>query len=155
MTVYERDNGAEALLRTLHDFGRRGDKRRLDVGVVGRDAAKEESPGVTVADVATWAEYGLGQPQRSWLRGWIDENEAEIDKRIGIELRKVIEGKQDPRRAMLRIGVWMVGEIQTRIANGIQPPNAASTIARKGSSTPLIDEGLFRTSITSRVVNDG
>jgi hypothetical protein len=41
--------------------------------------------------------------------------------------------------------------MQQRIADRIDPPNAASTIKRKGSSVPLIDEGILRTSILGQV----
>jgi hypothetical protein len=127
----------------------------VDVGVIGDKAQrrKPDSPEITVADVAAWAELGLGQPQRSWLRGYIDTNGREIQKVIKRELNKVQKDKQSLRRAMDRIGVWLVGEIQDRIANGIAPANAPSTIEKKGSSTPLIDTGQFRSSITSRSNN--
>lgn len=138
-------------------YGRRGRGREpsVDVGVIGTKAQrrKDGSPEITVADVATWAELGLGQPQRSWLRGYIDANDNEIQKVIKRELRKVQQDKQSLRKAMDRIGVWLVGEIQERISNGIAPANAPSTIEKKGSSTPLIDTGQFRSSITSRSNN--
>ena len=131
---------------------RRGDDLSVDVGVLGSNASrsKEGSPGVTVLDVATWAEFGLGQPQRSWLRGYVDTHAKEIQKVIDRELKRVQQGKQSVERALDRVGVWLVGEIQDRIADGIDPANAPSTIAKKGSSTPLIDTGQFRSSITSR-----
>jgi hypothetical protein len=44
-----------------------------------------------------------------------------------------------------------VGVIKQRIANGIAPPNSPYTIARKGSSKPLIDTGQLRNSITYQV----
>ena len=149
MTVRVRDRGANALLRAARGLAKRG---AVDVGVLGADAEKEESEGVTVGMVAEWAEYGLGQPMRSWLRAWIEENQREIDARIKTEAADVLRGKRSQEQALERLGVWAVGEIRKRIAAGIAPENAPSTIAQKGSSTPLIDKGQFRSSIASRVV---
>ena len=141
------DRGARALLTRL-----RASATAVEVGVLGADAAKEESEGVTVADVARWAEFGIGQPQRRWLGGWIDENQAALLERVRIESRAVIAGDRTKPEALARLGLWIQGGIQQRIANGIEPPNAESTVERKGSSTPLIDKGQLRSSIANRVV---
>lgn len=148
MTVRVRDNGANALLRAAQGLSK---GPAVDVGILGQDGEAEESEGVTVAMVAAWAEYGLGQPERSWLRAWIDGAKVEIDRVLAAETRAVLTGKRTQAQALARVGVWAVGQIQARIAAGIDPPNAESTIARKGSSTPLIDTNQFRSSITSKV----
>ncbi len=150
MTVTVRDRGAARLLRTL---GAAQAAEALEVGVLGdlADASSEE--GLTVGQVAEWMEFGTPTiPPRSWLRAYVDENEAEINRRVGIEMRAVIAGARSRRQALERVGVWIVGQIQERIARGIDPANAPSTIARKGSSTPLIDTGQLRSSIASRIV---
>lgn len=146
------DRGASKLLRDVKAAG-----ATVEVGVVGQEGEKPATghPEVTVAQVAEWMEYGVpGRiPARSWLRAWIDENGPAIEARVQTETRAVIEGKRTKAQALARVGVWAVGEIQKRIAAGIDPPNADSTIARKGSSVPLIDTGQLRSSITSRVVD--
>ncbi len=149
MTIQDRDKGARRLIAVYGEM-RKGD-RAAEVGVIGARSQVEESAGITVADVATWAEYGLGQPQRSWLRDWVDGHQAQINARLTTELRHVHEGKQTRDQALARLGVWIAGELQKNIANGIAPANAQSTIDRKGSSVPLIDKGQFRQAITSRV----
>jgi hypothetical protein len=52
---------------------------------------------------------------------------------------------------MKLIGMRVVGDIQDRISDGIPPPNSPITIARKGSSKPLIDSGQLRQSISFEV----
>ena len=158
MSVTVRDNGARALVQRLGDqryVGRKGVGIAVDVGVIGEKAAEPEHDGeggLTVAQVAEWIELGIGQPMRSWLRGWIEENQTEIDERIRIESRKVLTGAQPLDVGLARIGVWMVAGIQARIARGIEPANAQSTIDKKGSSKPVIDTGQVRQSMSSRVV---
>tara|TARA_R110000868_G_scaffold269723_2_gene529135 strand:- start:1623 stop:2072 length:450 start_codon:yes stop_codon:yes gene_type:complete len=146
-TVRVVDRGASRLMARLRERA-----RAVEVGVLGADAGKQESDGVTVADVALWAEFGLGQPRRSWLADWIEANGPALAERTRIESRAVIAGDRTKAQALGRLGLWIQGQIQQRIANGIDPPNAESTIRQKESSTPLIDKGQFRSSIATRVV---
>lgn len=149
MTITVVDRGAARRLIALARARRA--RHTVDVGVIGENAAEVKPEGVTVGLVAAWAELGLGQPQRSWLRGYINENEKEIEALITQENVKVLQTDQTKSQALHRIGIWLVGQIQTRISEGIPPENAQSTIDRKGSSTPLIDTGQLRSSMSSRV----
>ena len=163
MTVRVRDKGAKRLLSQMRRL-----KKDLQVGVIGSKAAKphgakaakrpkgEEpesetapAPTITTADIALWHELGLGVPQRSWLRAWFDGNTRKLIRKAQESFKK----KGVNAKGLNLLGLWIVGEIQQRIADGIRPSNAESTIARKGSSKPLIDTGQFRTSITHRLVD--
>jgi hypothetical protein len=153
MTVKVIDLGA----RRVVSAARRNKKpAHVDVGVLGKDAGKAKAgeSGLTVGQVAEWAELGLGQPQRSWLRGWIDANEDAINRRMDSEMESVILGERTPDQALARLGVWLQGEVQKNIAdfpsNDFEP-NAPATIKGKGSSSPLINTGQLRSSISHRV----
>lgn len=150
MTVRVVDRGASRLLRAVSERG-----PMVEVGVIGAkgDEIHDNTGDVTVAQVAEWMEFGTPTvPARSWLRGAIDEHGTELERRIGIETRDVIAGRRSQAQALARVGIWIAGKIQERIARGIAPALAAGTIARKGSTTPLINTGQLRSSITSRVV---
>lgn len=49
------------------------------------------------------------------------------------------------------LGLRAVGDVQSRIADGIEPAISKATAARKGSTKPLIDTGRLRQSIDSEV----
>jgi hypothetical protein len=125
------------------------------IGVkVGVLEDKPYDDGMTTADVALIHEYGLGDvPERSFLRAWVDENQQAIEARLKREVEGALFGKQTAQQAMERFGLWAVGEVKKRIIAGIGPALAAETIARKGSSTPLVDTGQFLSSITHQVVS--
>jgi hypothetical protein len=149
VTIRDTDRGARRVVAALSAAA---GQAHVQVGVLGRDADKSYEDGVTVAMVAEWMEFGTPSiPARSWLRAWVDENQDAIQKRAGEEMKAVIAGKRTREQACARLGIWAVGKIQERIARGIAPELAQSTIDRKGSSTPLIDTGQLRSSITSRV----
>lgn len=147
--VIDRDKGLKDLMKRL------GDERwTLTVGVhsaEGGEVSRDGDGKQTVLDVAIINEYGLGVPERSFIRAWADENEQRNKAKLRKIAEAVFDGKYDIRTGLERLGLLFVGEIQTRIKAGISPPNAPSTIAKKKSSTPLINLGQLWTSILSKV----
>lgn len=126
------------------------------IGVQGKDADAPHKGGLeealaapkTVAEVANDHEFGIGVPERSWLRAYVDAAQEEIRRDLSQAMAKVVAGEWDTERALEIVGMKHVAKIQERIRNGIEPPNSPVTIARKGSSVPLIDTGQFRSAIT-------
>ncbi len=151
--VTDKDRGYQALFKRLD-----GKRRVLTVGFHGPEAAtvKQPAPGeepskLTVGDVATIHEFGLGVPERSMIRGWADASEGQnngVLKRIG---ESVIKGVYSADTGLERAGVLFVAQIQARMVAGIPPALEASTIARKGSSVPLINTGQMKSSILFKV----
>ncbi len=120
----------------------------IRIGVQGSDA-KRDHGGVSIADIAAIHEFGLGNvPERSWLRAWHDENQTLAPEKLRKGYRKVLSGEINVETLGTAFGVWAVASIQERISSGIAPGLEGETVARKGSSIPLIDTGLFRSSIT-------
>jgi hypothetical protein len=103
----------------------------------------------TIIQVATFNEFGTDRiHERSFLRSFFDEHRDEIREKFTSLMKSVVRGKRTKEQILDLIGLWAVGQIQLRMAEGIAPDNAESTVARKGSSTPLIDSGLLRASIS-------
>lgn len=154
--ITDRDRGYKELRKRV--FGTANPK--ISVGILDSDAEEparggsEEEP-LTILEVAIINEFGSedGQhpPARSFLRAWFDGARDDILDRLQKEMQGVIAGKRTKEQALERVGMWAVGQIQARIAAGIAPPNAESTIRRKGSSTPLIDVGALRSAISYKV----
>lgn len=123
----------------------------ITVGVHAEEGAGDEGNGRTVAEVAEANEFGLGVPARPAITGWADENAESFPSRMRAETEAALAAKVSPAQRLDALAQAAAGEIQSRIAGGVPPPNAPSTIARKGSSTPLIDKGQFRSSIRGKV----
>lgn len=105
---------------------------------------------ITVGEIAEIHEFGLGVPERSWLRSWCDAKQEMIARDAADALRQVILGKLTRDRALGILCVKWVGDLQEWFSSGnIQPPLNDDTIKRKGSSTPLIDTGQLRSAITA------
>jgi hypothetical protein len=150
--VRDIDRGFAAMLRRLT---RAAQEHELTVGIheVEGSEPKKESDGetgpATLAEIASYHEFGLGVPRRSFIADWADENKARHEEQLRKMAQAIVAGKVDsPETGLARLGALYVGEVQRRIAQGIDPPLAESTIKRKGSSKPLIDTGQLRTAIT-------
>lgn len=132
---------------------------QLTVGIheaEGDQPAEGEDSDATLAEVAAYNEFGGpddNPPRRSFLADWADEGVEQHREQLRQSAKAVVQGKLPSMAVALeRLGLRFVGEIQLRIKGGIAPENADSTVARKGSSTPLIGvSGQLWTSITHQV----
>lgn len=125
----------------------------ITIGVHGDDGAKQHGDeGITVADVATWMEFGTRTvPQRSFIRGWVDENQTFIRDTLQKQFAAVATGKRTAGVAAERCALAFEGAVKQRISRNIPPPLAPATIARKGSSVALIDTGQLRNAVRGKV----
>lgn len=150
MAVTDIDRGAKSLLARMA----KSKGLSLTVGIHDSEGGASEGP-LTVAEVATIHEFGTGTiPARSFLGAWADEKDSENKALIKAIGEQVVKGL-DAKTGLDRLGLKFVGSIQGRISQGIPPPNAPSTIAAKGSSTPLINTGQLRSSIRHKVEGGG
>ena len=150
--VTRKDTGYGALLKRL---GAKG-QGEVTIGVHQAEGAQVYEDGeTTVADVAAINEFGGPQnnpPKRSWLRAPMKKNQTKYQKGLTKLMQGVVTGTVPSREvALQRLGMLAVSDLQQNIRSGIAPGNAESTKKRKGSSTPLIDEGIFWGSIDYRV----
>jgi phage gpG-like protein len=91
-------------------------------------------------------------PERSYLRAWFDQNTTALQDTAERLLGQVLDGKITGHAALDAIGGYAATHIQQFMVDLKHPPNAPITIARKGSSNPLIDTGQLMNSVTWRVV---
>jgi hypothetical protein len=158
MTLKVDDRRWREMMKRAAELG----KRVVKVGVIGTEAANETEEGITVGRLAGVHEYGaairIGStviiiPERSFIRATLAEKRTDIFALVSRLNDRVLTGRMSEDQALGLIGTKAVGEIQKRMARGIQPENAPSTIAAKGSSKPLIDTGRLRQSVTYAVVD--
>lgn len=154
MSFSDRDNGYDKLMRTFA-LG----LPSVTVGIHAEEggAAKQDGEGLTVADVATIHEFGLGVPERSIVRGFVDENRSEIERILKVSARQVVKGS-DPNTQAERVGAWAVGKMKERVIAGIEPPLTEETKRQKmkksgggPKETPLILTSQLLSSIVSKV----
>jgi len=92
-------------------------------------------------------------PARPWLSPGFESGFQEY---VAIMQEGIIEATEggDIMDSMNRLGVIAVGKVQQYMTQLKSPPNAPSTIKKKGSSNPLINEGLMRSSVNYQLATD-
>lgn len=136
---------------------------KVKVGVLGDAGASPD--GTPLAEIAAVHEFGTSPsskiqiPQRSFIRSTFRRTTSDRQKLTERLLKGVLNGKLSAEQALELLGQWSVGQIKDtivkRMTEGPDPQELKpETIARKGSSTPLIDTGLMRNSITYALVKE-
>ena len=149
----DRDRGAKALIKRTEKGG-----PALVVGLVGDAAAQKaiDGKGLTVGDLGNAHEFGLGPPERSFIRAPIDGATPQIQADLRTAAKAVKEGRFTRERALDLLGFRIVGLIQETMAGGIPPPLSANYLPRKlakypGATTPLIASGQLRGAVTHQL----
>ncbi len=114
---------------------------------VGFLAGSTYPDGTSVPMIAAINEFGApsrGQPPRPFFRSMVREKSASWGPALGALLKA---NDMDAHKALELAGEGIKGQLQASIVALTSPPLAASTIARKGNSKPLIETGHMLASV--------
>jgi hypothetical protein len=147
--------GGDKLAKKLRQIQERlTTKRRVLVGIP--EGAGKYEDGAPLAVIGAVQEFGSADgrvPERSFLRVPLRQNQDNISRAFRTLTGKVSRGEITLVQMLDQIGARAAGYCIEAIEAGIAPANAESTIKAKGSSTPLVDHGRLKGSIT-HVVED-
>jgi hypothetical protein len=154
--VTDRDNGLAAHKKRFEH------NAYVSVGIHAAEGAegKQEPDGparTTLIEVAEAHEFGLGVPPRSFVAGAVDDNEGELQAKLVAGMQAAAKNGRSPEQTLERFGLYVVGVMQQRIADGIPPGLYKAGIEnrkRHGQDPPyipLILTGQLRSSIRSKL----
>lgn len=123
--------------------------KQVVVGVTAEHNARPD--GGSNAVIGRAHEYGLGVPERSWLRSTLFEQSGKYAKLLAENVPQAIANGTSADVVYEKVGEIASGDVKLKITNGNFTPLNQKTIERKGSSKPLIDDGHFRSSISHEV----
>ncbi len=113
-----------------------------------------DRPDRTTAQVALYNEYGTTteegkqhvppRPFFSQASHKFRDNRAAREARLKMELR---DNDYNPDIALRNMAEYLALEVKDSIEKFSTPPNADSTIAKKGFDDPLVDTGLLKDSV--------
>ena len=157
--------GNDAPWRAMCDRVKKMHEYRARVGVLSaKGGSARGDSGITLVELAAIMEFGspnAGIPERSYLRSTFYVRSAQgLQTKIAEITAAILKGKVTPEQGINLLGAWGASQVKDLIVSNEAdaygpyeyPPNADSTIANKGSSTPLIDTGQFLQAITWVVV---
>lgn len=116
-----------------------------------------ESEGGTLSTAAAANEFGRDDgsiPERPALRSAFDANQAKYDRLLE-QAARLVQGGATPKAALARGGLEIRNDFIRSIQAWSAPPNDPATIAKKGSSNPLVDTGATQRAITVKVGRGG
>ena len=157
------DGGAEDLggitmagLATVHEYGatiNHPGGTPYFIGDKGAVFLKRDSPAGVAAIAAgrVTKPHKIVIPERAPIRKTFDEQRGRIMGASARLMRQVVAGQIELPEALGKMGEFASAQIRRTIQRGVTPPLAPSTIRRKKSSKPLIDEGLLINSYTYQV----
>ena len=111
---------------------------------------------------AVWNEFGTRGgasgggwggpiPERPFMRNMARNNKAKYAKILKGEAREILLGTTSLGKVMRQLGIVGQQDVRAEIDALMSPANSPVTIARKGSSKPLIDTGRMRRAVTYKV----
>ncbi|CAM0028783.1 tail completion or Neck1 protein [Vibrio phage K121] len=114
---------------------------------IHEDAGSTDNGELTMAQLGAVLHFGNQHiPARPWLDVGVRSGSADY-------LDVIESNNEDMDNALNMIGLIAVGKVQQYMTELQDPPNAPSTVKKKGSSNPLIDTGALRQSVTYSIID--
>ena len=122
--------GEHAWLAAIHEYG-------LNIEVTPKMRAYLGSQGLHLRKGTTHIHI----PERSFLRAGYDQNRDQVLKLASKLLADVATGNMDASTVYQAVGMQLASKIKDHARDLASPANHPFTIARKGSSNPLVGGG--------------
>lgn len=115
-----------------------------------RDEVRFLKKGAGYMELGVTQAHTIDIPARPWLEPGVASATQDVIEAIqdGMESGKSMDQILDT------VGVVAAAKVKVYMTELRAPPNAASTIRKKGSSNPLIDTGAMRQSVTHQVSSE-
>jgi len=120
--------------------------RGVKVGLL--ESSGNYPDGTSIVDVGIYNEYGTSRsPARPFMAVTADQAGSEMQAYVSHTIGLMMDGRITPTTVDNNIGrVW--ADNTKKVIDGFDvPPNAPSTVLKKGKNDPLIDTGRMRNAI--------
>lgn len=149
---------------TIKAAVKRVGKAHVKVGVLAANGGAATDDGITMVELAAIHEFGApgaGIPERSFIRSTFKVHKTKELANMQAKLAQAIILKDMPvKQALGLLGTWATAQVKRTISGRLVRPQLEEseagrrTIARKGSSTTLVDTGRLINAISFEV-SDG
>lgn len=112
-----------------------------------RDEVRFLKTGTGYMELGVTGPHIIDIPARPWLEPGVASATQDI---VGV-IQSGMESDQSMDQILETVGVVAAGAVKVYMTELKTPPNAKSTIRKKGSDNPLIDTGAMRASVTHKV----
>ena len=142
-------SGGEKLTAALKGIAEKASNAALvRIGFLENARYPNGKPVALIAAIQEFGAPGVGIPPRPYFRNMISDKSGEWPDAIADLLK---QNSYDAAKTLGQTGEAVKGQLQQSIVSTNSPPNAPSTIARKGSAKPLVDTGHMLASVDYEV----
>lgn len=151
MRIIEKDLGLNRIILQMKEL----DGHCIEVGFdeIASNIVYESS-GERLGDIAEKNEFGIGVPERSFMRRTIERNQDEYQDLTQHKLSDIYQGNLSVNSALKKIGAEVKENMKSAIVEFDTPRNAPATIQKKGFDAPLIHTGRMLKEIDYKVKKD-
>lgn len=148
-------NNGQRYVYRAYEYGtqkKKGAKKQSATAKIEIDESAKPYP--LIAEVGFWNEFGTSDgriPERSFLRATIVKNikrYLHMNRTLAI---KVLRGELKLELGLKKFALVAANDVKETIRNFTSPPNAASTIKKKGTDSPLRYKSTLNRAITGFV----
>ena len=119
---------------------------------IHEDAIDPPEGEINMATLGAVHEFGNDHnPARPWLEPGFESGLQDYEEIMAEGIDAAVTEGVDITKSLNQVGVLAVGRVQEYMTNLKVPSNKPATIKKKGSSNPLIDEGLMRSSVNYKL----
>lgn len=121
------------------------------VGVLDGEQSGDPESKASLAQIAAYNEHGTATiPPRPAMRRTIDTHSQKYEQMMGEGFGRLLDRRMTEKQILTELGVEGVKDMKRMYtsARTWAEPNALRTVRQKRSSTPLIDTGTLRNSIS-------
>lgn len=138
-----------------YGFTKRIEEMDKTIATIGlHEDAGSYPDGDHIPDIGFFNEYGATNaniPERSFIRSTIEEKLPVLKQKTEELKNEIITNAAPVKAGLAKIAFYIQESIKGKITDIKFPPNAISTIRRKGFDDPLIESQLMQRSITFKV----
>lgn len=135
-----KDLGYDKIVRELLSL----DKKKVSAGLL--DNKKNR------AQIGYWQEYGTPTiPKRPFMRTTITKYQDSYTNLFAKKIKFLIEGSITQNQALTDLGKQMARDLENSIITWSDPPNAKSTVQKKGFNDPLIEHKIMLSLINFKI----
>lgn len=125
--------------------------------VVGIPSGSGSDGDISLVELGMIHEFGSpdkGIPERSFIRSTSKEEASNLGKLTSIKVKELLNDKISVNDVYSAIGKHLSGQVIDKFGSSSLAPNKPETVKRKGSNSPLIDNGALIGAITYEVRNE-
>lgn len=156
LSVFSKTTDKDMGAKRIREAAKAIDGASIVTGLFAGDTHPDSDlPLAVIGAIQEFGSVEANIPARPWISRAVREKESDWQSAFGVLISSVIVRGGSIRRELIKLGNRVAKDVRKTIDRVSSPPNAPSTIARKGFNNPLRHRDVMRDSTRSHVTVEG